>query len=68
MSNSDSEQLHKDVRFEVLTEVKILMLVLWGITPYRLVRRNQRFVKKYCLYFNSSTEDGDRTIPQNAGV
>jgi hypothetical protein len=31
------------VRFEILTTVKMLMLVFWVVTQYRLVRRYQRF-------------------------
>jgi hypothetical protein len=37
------------VRFEVLTAVKMSMLVFWVVTPCGLVRRYQRFGETYCL-------------------
>jgi hypothetical protein len=37
------------MRFEVLTEVKLSMLVFWVVTPCGLVGRYQRFGRTYCL-------------------
>jgi hypothetical protein len=38
------------MRFEVLTAVKMLMLVFWIVTPCGLVGRYQRFGGTYCLH------------------
>jgi hypothetical protein len=38
------------MRFEVLTAVKMSMLVFWVVTPCGLVGRFQRFRKTYCLH------------------
>jgi hypothetical protein len=42
--------LVNDVKFEVLTAVKILMLVFWVVRPCGLVGRYQHFVGTYCLH------------------
>jgi hypothetical protein len=39
-----------DMRFEVLTAVKMSMLVFWVVTPCELVDRHQRFGGAYCLH------------------
>jgi uncharacterized membrane protein YqjE len=36
--------------FEVLTVVKMTMLVIWVVTPCGLVGRYQRFGQTYCLH------------------
>jgi hypothetical protein len=38
------------MRFEVLTEVKISILIFWVVTQCGLVNRNQRFGRTYCLH------------------
>jgi hypothetical protein len=38
------------MRFEVLTAVKMSMLVLWVVTPFRLAGRYRRFGETYCLH------------------
>jgi hypothetical protein len=41
------------VRFDVLTETKMLMLIFWFIMPCGLVHRHQWFIETYCLYLQS---------------
>jgi hypothetical protein len=38
------------MRFEVLTAVKMLMLIFWVFTPYGLVGTYKRFGGAYCLH------------------
>jgi hypothetical protein len=37
-------------RFEVLTAVRMTMLLFWVVSPCRLVSRYQHFEETYCLY------------------
>jgi hypothetical protein len=50
----DEKSTHPPTRLEVLTTVKMSMLVFWAVTPCRLVDRYQRF----------SPEDGDYVSPK----
>jgi hypothetical protein len=43
------------IRFEVLTAVKMSILVFWLATPSELVGRYQRFGEIYCLHLQSVT-------------
>jgi hypothetical protein len=45
------KQLFFLMRFEVITEVKILMLVFCVVTPFGLVVRDKRFGGTYHLHF-----------------
>jgi hypothetical protein len=45
------------MRFEVLTAVKMSMLVFWVVMPCGLVGKYQRFGGTYCLHL-FSPEDG----------
>jgi hypothetical protein len=38
------------MRFDVLTAVRMSMLLLWVVTPCELVGRYQRFGETYCLH------------------
>jgi hypothetical protein len=44
------------VRFEVLTAVKMAMLVIWVVTPCGLVGRQRQFGETYCLHLQDSRE------------
>jgi hypothetical protein len=52
------------MRFELLSAVKMLMLVFWVVTPCGLVRRYHRFGGTY----TSGPEDGGRMFLRNIGV
>jgi hypothetical protein len=59
---------YKPMRFDVLTAVKMSMLVFWVVTPCGLVGRYQRFGGTYCLYLQDWSEDGGRTFLRNVGI
>jgi hypothetical protein len=46
------------VRYEVLTAVKMLMLVTWFVKSYGLVGRHQSFEEKYCRHLHSQRAVG----------
>jgi hypothetical protein len=54
------------MRYEVLTAVKMAMLVFWVVTSCGLGNRYQRFGETYCLHF--SPEDGDSMFLRNVVI
>jgi hypothetical protein len=50
---SQDSHLHQPMMFEVLTALKILMLVFWVVMPCGLVGRHQRFGGACCLHRTS---------------
>jgi hypothetical protein len=54
----------RDMRFEVLTAVKMPMLVFWVATPCGFLGRYQRFGDIYYL----SHEDGDSMFLRYVGI
>jgi hypothetical protein len=52
-----------NVRYEVLTAMKMSMFVFWVVTPCGLVSRFQRFGETHF-----SPEDGDSTFPRNVFI
>jgi hypothetical protein len=52
----------KEVRFEVLTAMKVSMLVFWVVSPCGLIGRYQSFGGTYCIHF--SPEYNKKDIPK----
>jgi hypothetical protein len=42
-----------DVRYEILTALKISMMLFWVVTPCGIVSRSQNFGGTYCLHLGS---------------